>query len=154
MIDHTGSLFQSTATYLVHQCNCTSRYGKGLSKSMFQHYPYANRYATRHQPDLPGTISIHGSGAQRKIINMYAQRYPGKANGTDDTSESRIWAFNECLLILINLHHPLFTYAFPHGIGCGLAGGDWDKYERLLDKFADAVGQHNVEIWRMEVADE
>ena len=30
------------------------------------------------------------------------------------------------------------SIAFPEQIGCGLAGGDWGAYERMLEEFADA----------------
>jgi hypothetical protein len=29
--------------------------------------------------------------------------------------------------------------AFPHGIGCGLAGGDWREYRAALERWADSV---------------
>jgi len=32
------------------------------------------------------------------------------------------------------------SFAFPHLIGCGLAGGDWARYEAALEAFADEVG--------------
>jgi len=28
---------------------------------------------------------------------------------------------------------------FPYGIGCGLAGGDWKKYKKMLEDFASQV---------------
>lgn len=31
------------------------------------------------------------------------------------------------------------SFAFPHLIGCGLAGGDWQQYEAALEAFADEV---------------
>ena len=40
------------------------------------------------------------------------------------------------------------SIAFPEQIGCGLAGGDWGAYERMLEEFADANPDVRVYICR------
>jgi hypothetical protein len=40
--------------------------------------------------------------------------------------------------------HVLKSIGLPYGIGCGLAGGDWNKYGRLLEDFAERVGERGV----------
>jgi hypothetical protein len=31
--------------------------------------------------------------------------------------------------------------AFPYGIGCGLAGGNWKRYEEMIEEFALTSGK-------------
>jgi hypothetical protein len=40
----------------------------------------------------------------------------------------------------------LKSIGFPYWIGCGLAGGDWNKYGRLLEDFAERVGERGVSV--------
>ncbi|MGH8711572.1 MAG: hypothetical protein ACREVA_09710, partial [Burkholderiales bacterium] len=35
---------------------------------------------------------------------------------------------------------------FPYGIGCGLAGGDWNEYKKLLEGFAEQVSVNGVAV--------
>nr|BDT62148.1 MAG: wsv206-like protein [Litopenaeus vannamei majanivirus Nimav-1_LVa] len=37
---------------------------------------------------------------------------------------------------LISVHRDIDTIVFPYEIGCGAAGGNWVKYERLISQFA------------------
>jgi hypothetical protein len=38
------------------------------------------------------------------------------------------------------------SIAFPLGIGCGIGGGSWKKYERLLASFAKDAGALNARV--------
>lgn len=43
----------------------------------------------------------------------------------------------------------MLTYvhvAFPYGIGCGLAGGNWEEYRTVLEEFAEANPQYAIVI--------
>lgn len=76
------------------------------------------------------------------VVHLYAQKHPGKPRA-DDTAEMRIEAFRNGLAILADLVHlgtmrPT-TFLFPHGIGCGLAGGDWKVYRPMIDEFARSL---------------
>lgn len=41
------------------------------------------------------------------------------------------------------------TIGFPHGIGCGLAGGNWVNYRRMIHNFAKEVPGHKVIIVKL-----
>jgi hypothetical protein len=56
-----------------------------------------------------------------------------------DTAEQRLAYFRAGLAALAALDAP-GDFAFPHLIGCGLAGGAWPEYEAALEEFAAAVG--------------
>lgn len=133
-----GDLLKSDADYIAHQCNCVTSHGRGLSESLFRKFPYADIYKIREgRKSAAGTVDIRGEDlGRRRVINMFGQYNPGKPQRTRyDTAQQReIW-FRACLsIIAAHIRHR--SIAFPHGIGCGLAGGNWRNYESMLQDFA------------------
>lgn len=134
----TGNILESDAQYICHQCNCIATgNGAGLSFAMFDKYPYANIYGDRTERDKLGTIDIRGNGEdQRYIINILAQYYPGSAVYPNDNPSIREAAFRECLCQISRIPN-LVSIAFPYMIGCGLAGGNWDRYYQMIETFSE-----------------
>lgn len=147
-----GSLLDSPATFIAHQCNCISTEGKGLSDLMFKRYPYADVYKARKGAgkdgkdarDKPGEIKVGGNGRDKRyVINMFAQNYPGGPKPNYDDDEKRVGWFKSCLNKILELEKipglvdEKTSIAFPSNIGCGLGGGCWDLYREALDEFAN-----------------
>lgn len=119
--------------YIAHQCNATSKKASGLALDIFRAYPDSNIYADRQNPSLPGTIIIKG-----KVINMIAQYYPGPSNDNIvDNDSVRLNYFSKCLNEISKLSFS--SIAFPYRIGCGLAGGSWDDYYKLINDWSENV---------------
>lgn len=138
-----ADIFTTGAKYIAHQVNVSTKgQATGIAKIIFERYPYADIYKDRIEDDVPGKIDIAGDGLfYRGIINMLAQYYPGKGQ-TDPSkfdcySDRKRW-FYECLMAIADIPN-LHSIAFPYGISCGLAGGDWNWYEQKLNKFAEYV---------------
>eukprot|EP00055_Hartaetosiga_balthica_P009967 m.41038 g.41038 ORF g.41038 m.41038 type:complete len:427 (+) comp6973_c0_seq1:66-1346(+) len=153
-----GDLLEAEEDFIVHQCNCVSTYAKGLAKVLFKKYPQADIYKSRKGHTVPGTISITGTkvGAPN-IINMFAQFSPGQPKSPESSKDSktcRLQWFDACLKE-IEAHGKkssvgnIKSIAFPFQIGCGLAGGDWNKYKKLLDGFADRNKNTLVVIYKL-----
>lgn len=144
----TGNIFDAKEKYICHQCNCLTRKAAHLSKDMFQHFPYADIYKDRTSPDIPGTIIIRGNGKdQRYVINILGQYYPGKPKFSDsklDGFEARQKYFYNALLKIANIDN-LESVAFPVGIACGAAGGDWNKYSLIIENFSKCMDELGVE---------
>lgn len=133
-----GNLLDSNAQYIAHQCNCISTGSAGLAKAIFSKFPYSDVYTDRKEDDILGEIKICGNGKdQRYVINMFSQYYPGicKYPGGKDSSEMREKAFQKCLNKISKIKG-IRSIAFPHTIGCGLAGGLWANYEKMIENFA------------------
>jgi len=135
IIEVTGDLTEfSDAEYIAHQCNCVTKgLAGGLARSLFEKFPFADVYAERKEFSDPGTIGIFSCGEQ-KIINMYAQYYPGKPinyNNPKDGTEVRENYFKRCLGA-IRLLDDIKSIAFPRLIGCDLAGGNWERYRSFI----------------------
>lgn len=58
-----------------------------------------------------------------------------KNNGFDSSSQREEW-FHQCMLSIIKLEG-VKSIAFPYQIGCGLAGGNWENYYKMITKFTE-----------------
>ena len=139
-----GDICNSDTQYIAHQCNCVTNYGKGLSKTLFSKYPYSDIYICRTKykdtNDIPGTIVVRGDGINNRfVINMLSQFYPGKARYYNDTIEKRREWFWECLYKISQIPN-ITSISFPHNIGCGLAGGNWNEYFTMIQCFSNYSG--------------
>lgn len=122
-----GDLFDVKGGFICHQCNCVSHGTAGLAASIVQKWPHTNPAADKDNRRL-GRVSFFAAG-NNMVVNMYAQRNPGKATEPDDTGHARLGAFVSCLKQVAETYiHGYDAIYLPHGIGCGLAGGDWDDY--------------------------
>lgn len=147
-----GDLLQATEQYIAHQVNCvTQGSAAGLARSLFKKYPYSDVYKNRVDKSLPGTITIHGDGVNnRYIINMYSQYYPGKFNNSflNDNQSVREQYFTSSLKEISKIED-IKNIAFPYQVGCGLAGGNWEKYLNMLQDFADNNPNITVSLYQI-----
>lgn len=132
-----GNLLDAKETFIVHQCNCVGETAGGVARVIFEKWPEANDYI-RHTHGQEGTIKVHKVEKEKYVVNMFSQFLPGGMSEKDGP-ERRLKAFIACITELAlleqqeNLPH---TFAFPYFIGCSIAGGDWKKYEMMLNIFA------------------
>lgn len=95
---------------------------------------HSDIYAQRNKDKIkgtPGTITI-----SKPVINLLAQRYPGIAYWPNGKLQRVKW-FKMCLLQIKTSFsfHKDVSIGFPYRIGCGLAGGDWTIYKKILEDF-------------------
>ncbi len=123
---------------IVHQCNCvTTGDGKGLYTSIIRKYKYAHIY----KEDIcrkPGKIVVRGSKGQRYVVAFLSQNFPGRPRNQTDTQKMRLEWFKKCLRRLGKVGN-LKSVAFPYGIGCGLAKGNWQEYEKAIVEWSRTV---------------
>ena len=103
--------------------------------------------------DVPGDILIRGDGEdQRYVIAVLGQYYPGfvrYADSEKDGFKARQKYFHSGLWKMAQIPS-LESVAFPYGIGCGAAGGDWDTYYKIIQNFAEYLdGKAEVFIYRL-----
>jgi hypothetical protein len=149
LIIKIGDLLEADEQYICQQCNCSSSNYKGLSKSIVEAFPWACFYSERNRE--PGTIMIKGDEkkSERPVIAMFAQRYIGPAKFASDTANMRLIWFEKCLKQIGELEG-LESIAFPYNIGCGLAGGEWSAYLRLLENFATQNSNIKIVIYQLK----
>lgn len=145
-----GNLLDAPDQYIAHQCNCVTVRSKHLAWSMFDRYPHADTYQYRTgRQDEAGTVTVCGDGKEnRYILNMYAQKYPGPSKQFDDSPPIREKWFQQCLTLIGGIPG-LTSIGFPHGIGCGAAGGNWERYLGYIQNFANDHPHVQVRIYRL-----
>ena len=149
-----GDLLNATEPYIAHQCNCVSTCAKTLAKIIFDKYSYADTYKSRINLNpstyhKPGTIDILGDGVNNKyIINMYSQYYPAIAKYSNDSFQKRLQWFQMCLNQIGQING-LTEVAMPYNIGCGAAGGNWNDYFNVIQKFANDT-KIKIKLYKIE----
>jgi hypothetical protein len=71
------------------------------------------------------------------------QVYPGSPIYSNDTAEKRVNYFKSGLEKITWIKN-VKCLAFPYFIGCGLAGGDWKVYSKILEEFSE--NNKNIEV--------
>lgn len=132
-----GDLLKADVDIIGHQVNCRGVMGAGIALQLRQKYSglydhYKEYLATTPRP--LGTISLYHEQGKPSVANIYGQDGYGRDKRyTDyDALESALWE----LAYIADVHG--MTVGLPYGIGCGLAGGDWEiVYEIIQDIFTD-----------------
>lgn len=143
--------------FKAHQCNCESTYSKGLANAVFRAHPHADTYAVEaNYVRVTGTASLHG-----EIVNLYAQHSRGGVRVGESVAQRHAWfasALNDAHAKIVAFQrvnnnnndgpHDCYSIAFPYLIGCGLAGGVWHDYKKLIETFAAEHPRVSVTIVR------
>ena len=154
------------ADIIMQQCNTITTKAHGLSLAIARRYRWADVYG-RRKPVRPGrnhamaadrpmlgTIKLDDNGAQR-VIHLFAQNLPGKSGvwakeyhterGQPDTPMHRVRWFRQCIEAVdeLDLGVPI---GVPNHIGCGLGGGDWDVYKKILETAKSSFVVYELEV--------
>ena len=137
--------------YFCHQVNCQGVMGAGIAAQIAKIYPkvkyeeqkyWSLNYIRNHDTkSLLGQILAVKTEDGRTCVNMHAQDLYGREKICYTDYE----AFDRCLIKLkcLLLKEPdTLTVGFPYKIGCGLAGGDWEKIQPMLEDFAGSIKQN------------
>lgn len=155
-----GDILAAGEDYIVQQCCCTAVHGAGLSKTLTKQFADANPYSHRRPMKkggntailedraTPGTAIILG---KRKIACLFGQYAQGKSKEREipDSAKDREGYFEAALLHLISKIPETASLAIPYKIGCGLAGGNWIHYKRILRKIAAAHPRLTFTIYQL-----
>lgn len=159
-----GDLLESDAKFIAHQTNCIELTAGGLAKALFAKFPHADitldrqRFKPPIMGQMPGDAELRGDGGEnRYVINLYGQWRGGGPTEKDtryrdlDHPHNRHKHLWKALWEIDKLSDRVLqqgdTIALPYNIGCGIAGGDWDKdYEPLIDRFAKKMQKRGVKV--------
>ena len=144
-----GDLLKSGAEILVHGCNCFCVMGAGVAQMIKHRWPRAleadKKFLTSGDHDKMGGYSASGTATSEDplIINLYTQY--GFDRGDRQLDYDALMTGMELLagdLVKLDPDRAL-RVAMPM-IGAGLAGGDWDIIELMINK---AFEDRKVEVW-------
>ena len=146
-----GDIVKGNYPAFCQQVNCKGVMGAGLAKQIREKYPevytsYKNHlWRCNDFGESPlGSVNVVHLSDGRWCANMFAQNTYGRTGIHTDYS-----AFRKCLEALtLKLTPNIESIAFPYGIGCGLAGGDWYLIKGLIENFSHKVKQKVIIVVR------
>lgn len=119
-------LEQPDLTHIAHQANLYHVMGAGIAKAIADKWPRAlgaDQKTANGDTGKLGTFSL--SHGKPTIVNVYSQDGMGK-HSTD------YLAMKKALDKLRSFLDGQCKLGIPHGMGCGLAGGDWAIVEKII----------------------
>lgn len=129
--------------FILHQTNCQDAFGSGFAGYLNRVFPTAKtRYhefirqmreaGFTKDTDLLGQ-AVEAVGDGFTIVHCFGQRYYGNSRNTGRcyTDYNAV----EQALARFRKRHPHDTAICPQYMGCGLAGGDWERYSAILAKY-------------------
>lgn len=134
-----GNLLEEPVDVFVHQANLYHTFGGGIARAIGAKFPEAEE-ADRATPfgdeSKLGTFSIatvQRIFGEQLIVNMYSQ-----VGMTETKYEPMRKALQGIHSMMVQAN--LGTIGFPYGMGCGIANGNWEDVERIIqDVFGDSV---------------
>ena len=127
---------------IIQQVNCQGVMGAGLAKKIADKWPVVKKqylFYCQHEDIQLGAVqfvSVEKSERWLRVANLFGQWSYGR--GKCHTSYRALANGFNRIAALANYHNlPVYL---PHGIGCGLAGGDWRVVSALIEQeLPDAV---------------
>lgn len=155
----TGNLLTAFAEGKVntigHQCNCFSEMGAGIAKQIKLEFPgayEADQTFTASPEDRLGKITYWAEGDKR-IFNLYGQFHYGVGVRQTDYDALK----NAMKLMLKETEEAeqknssyQAIIGFPYMIGCGLAGGEWDIVEKIIEDVFVNEGGRDVYLYKLQ----
>ena len=141
-----GDITETELKYIGHGVNCQNKIGSGVAKALYEKFPEVKEQYhkffeyPRGKSPLGCSQLVHTKEGKR-IYNLFTQEY----YGYDEKRYVNYAALVNCFMELAEFRAGE-TIAIPK-IGCGLAGGDWNIVEQLIN---DTVGD-DLEIWVYEL---
>lgn len=144
-IEITGDLVELAKTneidVIVHGCNCFNNMGAGIAKQIAKVFPLAAEIdsLTPHGSDVKlGTItSAYIDEYDLTVINAYTQFAYGGGKVNADYDAIKL-CFDTIAAVLKITGE---TIAYPK-IGAGLAGGDWNKINAIINESLKDIETH------------
>lgn len=132
---HDSILNAKHGSIIIQQVNCMNKMGAGLAKAIADVYPFVKRgyheFCKKHEHEgLLGRYQV--SKCDRYVfVNMFTQKTYGRTGLHTDYE-----VFFDTLCNICNKVPKGSMIALPYGIGCGLAGGDWDVVSKIIQSVA------------------
>lgn len=141
-----GDITETELKYIAHGVNCQNKMGSGVAKALYEKFPEVkemyHKYFEHPRGKVPlGCSQLVHTKEGKFIYNLFTQEY----YGYDGKRYVNYGAVANCFMELSEFRQGEII-AIPK-IGCGLAGGNWEFMEQLIN---DTVGD-DLEIWVYEL---
>lgn len=146
-----GNLFDSKADVLCHQVNLYGVMGGGIAAEVKEKFPNAYIRYKNFCSDYKFSETMLGvslivptdENQSQYIANCFCQN-----DFSQDGCLTNYEKMRECFIYVTKWmkQNKMKTVAFPYKIGCGIAGGDWNIVEKIIE---DVFKNFDVEIWEL-----
>lgn len=146
----SGNILHPGADIIVQQVNCRGVMGAGLAKQIATRYPGVlamyKKYCQEHpEPSsmLGKVLFVETERTTPIIANIFDQNYYGRKGCFTDYA-----ALEKGLASIVKFaEKDDMRVAIPYGLGCGLAGGNWNiVYGIIARQFED---YSRADIWAL-----
>jgi O-acetyl-ADP-ribose deacetylase (regulator of RNase III) len=134
-----GDLLAVTTGVIIHGCNAQGVMGAGVAKQIRDKYPQAYKAYLEGHYTL-GTVSLAMIYPKLIIANAITQKYYGNQINVVYVDYG---AVDKCFKELTNVFAEDIPFHIPR-IGAGLAQGDWNVIEDIINKNTQG---YNVTCW-------
>ena len=145
-----GDLLDSHCDVLCHQVNCRGVMGSGIALQIRNKYPNVykeyKKFCSSYQPSAILGRCFMVKTKDNYIANLFGQDNYGR-HVCQTNYDALYKAFIHMHINACNMG--LKSIGIPYGIGCGCAGGDWNKVYDIIKsvfQFSDLT----VELWRYQ----
>lgn len=130
-------------TIICHQVNCRAAMGAGLARQIRDKWPVVfDEYVKVCSPKKLGDFQVVRVAPHLYVANLFGQDGYGR-----DKRYTNYAALTAALFRAMK-ENPRATFRIPYGLGCGLAGGDWETVLDIIKEISDTWNV-NVEIWAL-----
>lgn len=132
-----GDLLKAQETIIGHQVNCLGTIS-GLAGAVFKKWPYAKNDYLQLIKNVQARSLLgmaHFTGQQKDghiICNLFGQFEPGAAYNPKKLEQALEQLGN---FARVSGH----SVALPWKLSCGIAGGDWDEVQRIIERTMEDV---------------
>jgi O-acetyl-ADP-ribose deacetylase (regulator of RNase III) len=143
-----GDLMSAEEDILGHQVNCQGVMGSGIAKTLRD--TYTNLYPSYKQfcenynlDELLGKCQIVKTGS-KYVANIFGQLNYGrqKIRYTDYDALK-----NSLMTLRDNATKHNLSVALPYNIGCGLANGEWNIVENIIE---EVFSDYDVTLYKLQ----
>lgn len=132
---------------LCQQCNCQGVYGAGLSGAISKAYPivkekYEKCYKKNGSDKMFGKYQVIRVDKNLAVANIFSQYGYGNSGKTGEVYTD-VEKLVKCIRAIATTHKDC-EILIPIGMGCGLAGADWNYVSRSIINLAVNLELNNI----------
>ena len=145
MMTIQANLLDTQFQFVAHQVNCRGVMGAGVAKALneatggklLKEYRDFIEEMNEYEEDLLGKCYWYYAKNNRVILNLFAQRDYGTGKCQTNYDALRKSITEGINMIWSDYYKEdgcQMCIAIPYKMGCGLAGGDWNKVTEILEE--------------------
>lgn len=145
IIIKNGNLLKAEEDILIHLVNIAGVMGAGIAKQIAEKYPLAERDYIK--------ICVENNNSYEKLkgkvdLTFENGKYIASIFSQDKNFNTDYEAMRQALELVKGFaKQEKLSIALPYGIGCGIANGDWNTVQELIEKI---FNDYCISLYKLE----